>query len=102
RRHTRCLSDWSSDVCSSDLMSLPAARLRRRWSWPLPEWAHSNGQVNVTAEQYRPRDVLPLSDRSPPPAGARNRSLREYWHREIQIGRASCRERGGSEVGKGG
>src|SRR5205814_3144192 len=24
RRHTRCLSDWSSDVCSSDL--LPAAR----------------------------------------------------------------------------
>src|SRR5437899_4134848 len=25
RRHTRCLSDWSSDVCSSDL--LPRARL---------------------------------------------------------------------------
>src|SRR5205814_4750202 len=24
RRHTRCLSDWSSDVCSSDL--------RRHWS----------------------------------------------------------------------
>src|ERR1039458_1618877 len=22
RRHTRCLSDWSSDVCSSDLWSL--------------------------------------------------------------------------------
>src|ERR1035441_8467258 len=22
RRHTRCLSDWSSDVCSSDLMLL--------------------------------------------------------------------------------
>src|ERR1035441_4251471 len=21
RRHTRCLSDWSSDVCSSDLVS---------------------------------------------------------------------------------
>src|SRR5205814_7901418 len=21
RRHTRCLSDWSSDVCSSDLIS---------------------------------------------------------------------------------
>src|ERR1035441_4250907 len=25
RRHTRCLSDWSSDVCSSDLDSLHAA-----------------------------------------------------------------------------
>src|SRR5205814_6547005 len=25
RRHTRCLSDWSSDVCSSDLTSCAAA-----------------------------------------------------------------------------
>src|SRR5947199_10223314 len=24
RRHTRCLSDWSSDVCSSDLAGEPA------------------------------------------------------------------------------
>src|SRR5205814_4173110 len=23
RRHTRCLSDWSSDVCSSDLIHSP-------------------------------------------------------------------------------
>src|SRR5205814_5541620 len=27
RRHTRCLSDWSSDVCSSDLTSLYRASL---------------------------------------------------------------------------
>src|SRR5205814_3771793 len=26
RRHTRCLSDWSSDVCSSDLAMVVAAR----------------------------------------------------------------------------
>src|SRR6266496_4818397 len=26
RRHTRSLRDWSSDVCSSDLMSRPSAR----------------------------------------------------------------------------
>src|SRR5215212_10591153 len=25
RRHTRCLSDWSSDVCSSDLRAPPRA-----------------------------------------------------------------------------
>src|SRR5262245_62219466 len=25
RRHTRCLSDWSSDVCSSDLHRQPGA-----------------------------------------------------------------------------
>src|SRR5438045_4910746 len=48
RRHTRCLSDWSSDVCSSDLPperrrpgcrkrappSPPASRFRRRGSEP--------------------------------------------------------------------
>src|ERR1035441_10923594 len=27
RRHTRCLSDWSSDVCSSDLMQLETGRM---------------------------------------------------------------------------
>src|SRR5258705_1275956 len=26
RRHTRCLSDWSSDVCSSDLSELQSLR----------------------------------------------------------------------------
>src|SRR5205814_7542366 len=30
RRHTRCLSDWSSDVCSSDL------------KWRAMSWAHHN------------------------------------------------------------
>src|SRR5215831_19899571 len=28
RRHTRCLSDWSSDVCSSDLTPTDAAAAR--------------------------------------------------------------------------
>src|ERR1039458_6090859 len=26
RRHTRCLSDWSSDVCSSDLVETPVSQ----------------------------------------------------------------------------
>src|ERR1035438_10617682 len=31
RRHTRCLSDWSSDVCSSDLrMNSPKPSIRQR------------------------------------------------------------------------
>src|SRR5258705_1791339 len=39
RRHTRCLSDWSSDVCSSDLAIDPGSlgvygfRNRRDWSY---------------------------------------------------------------------
>src|SRR5438045_2292705 len=30
RRHTRCLSDWSSDVCSSDVPELVAPERRQR------------------------------------------------------------------------
>src|SRR5262245_45388650 len=30
RRHTRCLSDWSSDVCSSDLIALVEGAERRK------------------------------------------------------------------------
>src|SRR5262245_64754012 len=39
RRHTRCLSDWSSDVCSSDLPApRPGSPTRRSptCSWPTP------------------------------------------------------------------
>src|SRR5205814_2410215 len=35
RRHTRCLSDWSSDVCSSDL---PSAE--QSWLLQLAGWMH--------------------------------------------------------------
>src|ERR1019366_199673 len=40
RRHTRLVSDWSSDVCSSDLCGV-APPFRRR-KWPLID---GNGQV---------------------------------------------------------
>src|SRR5437899_12508227 len=33
RRHTRCLSDWSSDVCSSDLSE---SKGQPRWSTTAP------------------------------------------------------------------
>src|SRR5204863_2193534 len=67
RRHTRSLRDWSSDVCSSDLASPPAART------PAP-----SGPGSGTG-----------GGRSP--CGGRGcRSPR----RAPEIGRASCRERG--------
>src|SRR5262245_64257809 len=54
RRHTRCLSDWSSDVCSSDLgkwLAVPAVRstylidaktgiLARTVAAPREGWVH--------------------------------------------------------------
>src|ERR1035438_10585403 len=36
RRHTRCLSDWSSDVCSSDLVPFWLDRIKIRGTPPIP------------------------------------------------------------------
>src|SRR5205814_4884758 len=42
RRHTRCLSDWSSDVCSSDLEQLSAVPpARQKFVLPLRLWRTS-------------------------------------------------------------
>src|SRR5437899_7274555 len=35
RRHTRCLSDWSSDVCSSDLFQALVTRERQSLLHPI-------------------------------------------------------------------
>src|SRR5205814_7892945 len=68
RRHTRCLSDWSSDVCSSDL---------------------SSGRRRRAGEDRSARACL----RRASPRG----SARWHWiptaRTRRQIGRASCRER---------
>src|SRR5262245_66665899 len=69
RRHTRCLSDWSSDVCSSDLA---CRRRRARFA--------SRSRFRVARRGW---------DRSRLSA-ARQSDDRE---RGLQIGRASCRER---------
>src|SRR5262245_40013377 len=49
RRHTRCLSDWSSDVCSSDLVAaLRSALPSRLRSGPLVlKRARGNGGLGV-------------------------------------------------------
>src|SRR5947199_7501776 len=81
RRHTRCLSDWSSDVCSSDLalavkltMHVDRARSLAAAGGDASEIEYHNGQVDL---------LVPLikaygSDQS---------------FQVCEIGRASCRER---------
>src|SRR5947199_6182916 len=77
RRHTRCLSDWSSDVCSSDL---------------IPGWKPGLGQHDSKENRVR-FSVAPAEP-----------TLRGWEPRRRQgdcpsradpdeIGRASCRER---------
>src|SRR5438045_9606534 len=66
RRHTRCLSDWSSDVCSSDL----------------------NGVITATSDASKKVTYGEL-------VGGKKLSLalNPNAKRKDQIGRASCRER---------
>src|SRR5262245_64650653 len=80
RRHTRCLSDWSSDVCSSDLVDDPGvpAAVTRQEEDELSRLAGRVIQRNVLEAAVR--DVL-----------LRVRCCAQ--HQQQQIGRASCRER---------
>src|SRR5438045_6763676 len=65
RRHTRCLSDWSSDVCSSDLWTCRRSESRR---------ARRPQQLQLEAKPAF-FAVLPLfgEARSPPRVGQKTR-----------------------------
>src|SRR5207249_6987698 len=69
RRHTSSKRDWSSDVCSSDLVQ------------PSRGHVHGRGQPAATV-RLRRRQL-----------GAGQRRGRPFAERLRQIGRASCRER---------
>src|SRR5205814_7935736 len=80
RRHTRCLSDWSSDVCSSDLLSLlrlQAAEQRQ------PTFLGPAGGGTFQQVALFPEDCLE--------EGFLGRA--QDLHPTVEIGRASCRER---------
>src|SRR5699024_12379715 len=83
RRHTRSKRDWSSDVCSSDLIKL----ILRALEAPLRTIVSNAGEeasviVNQVAEKEGNYGY--------------NASTGEFG--DLEIGRASCRERGESAV----
>src|SRR2546429_4856772 len=57
RRHTRCSRDWSSDVCSSDLVHDDAFAVREHQSVGRPE---VNGEVGRKQTKHRPHVVTVL------------------------------------------
>src|SRR5262245_64581523 len=80
RRHTRCLSDWSSDVCSSDLVPQVERIDRLHVVMAVEQEARAGAVAPVAA--LRHHDRMPLG--------------RPYAGLEAdagEIGRASCRER---------
>src|SRR5205814_6589214 len=94
--HTRCLSDWSSDVCSSDLLAqfrvwlktqyAELAALNTEWETQFSSWDEVKP---FTTDQIKNRmstgDALPRGK----PDWQALQALKFS-----QIGRASCRERG--------
>src|SRR5439155_5216103 len=87
RRHTRWPRDWSSDVCSSDLR-------RPR--------GHARDQLLRTIEQSCPRRwhariaqrEIPIPAGPCPSKQQENCGAPEPGAAPLEIGRASCRERG--------
>src|SRR5438045_9677170 len=80
RRHTRCLSDWSSDVCSSDLDAPPTATTS--FTTPPPR--------RVSRGHHQRRDARREERRA---LRVREAGLANEREEVGQIGRASCRER---------
>src|SRR5262245_65616247 len=89
RRHTRCLSDWSSDVCSSDLRN----DLAQFEKYAAIDPARSNRWQVIDGETVV-GFVEDLRARSYKDATVARKIAAE-------IGRASCRERGESGEGAG-
>src|SRR5205814_4489222 len=86
RRHTRCLSDWSSDVCSSDL----GWRASRRNSGTSVGKGFAGGMKRWNFGGLRATHGASVS----------HRSIGSTGGRQDQIGRASCRDREASARSK--
>src|SRR5205814_6947684 len=93
RRHTRCLSDWSSDVCLP--IYARAARRLEEGGAHLPKQLEVSLGLAITLHVLRSAlDVEAHPRRHALPA------LRRLLEHACEIGRASCRERAALAVGR--
>src|SRR5205814_7089336 len=98
RRHTRCLSDWSSDVCSSDLLlnqcqSQVVATLGEVGPKLQRLLKINHCFVHLPYLEQRIAKVVPGLD-------IVRLKFQAFLEVRDQIGRASCRERGSSWEGE--
>src|SRR5205085_5087889 len=92
RRHTRFDCDWSSDVCSSDLVYGPG--LRKQLFWDAARKA-THGEFDFFGSGEELRDWVYVEDlaRLLADLGAAPREFPRLSNVGTEIGRASCRER---------
>src|SRR5207245_8158129 len=99
--HTRCYRDWSSDVCSSDLVASTAMPLENEYSSGIA--VDATGNIALTGNVLNDIDFGCgglLSN------GSRDIFFAKFssggsclWSKRVEIGRASCRESGGRSMG---
>src|SRR3546814_4092916 len=82
------ISDWSSDVCSSDLLLADSSVTEVMLNGRGDVWAERGGRLERLALDLDEREVEVLVERVVAPLG-----LRVDRTSPIEIGRASCRER---------
>src|SRR5256885_2878499 len=80
RRHTRLQGDWSSDVCSSDLIDRDAARL-------------AEVQARFPDVQVSEEPARAFSDPAVDAVVVATPTSTHFTLAQQEIGRASCRER---------
>src|SRR5258706_7184289 len=91
RRHTRLVSDWSSDVCSSDLApELVVAVLEQRLE---SGEALALEQRRVGLQKSFEHQLVLEQAAAAAPAQTVHLDVSHVWEIRGQIGRASCRER---------
>src|SRR5438093_6926716 len=71
RRHTRLVSDWSSDVCSSDLDRLKSMKPRVAFQVPNSLTGEGNISVDITFES--------MDDFSPAAVRSEERRVGKEW-----------------------
>src|SRR5205814_4938546 len=93
RRHTSCLSDWSSDVCSSDLVYFNMDRSTATRPYTPPEAVLDIFRRELDGA-YAESGLYVLT-MHPHHSGHHSRIwILDEIIRHAKIGRASCRERG--------
>src|SRR5262249_59845186 len=95
RRHTRLVSDWSSDVCSSDL---GAIRFAGEAIGGLPAWRRARRGIGYVPQEREIFRSLSAEENLTVAA----RPGRWTLERVYEIGRAACRGRGEMCGGAGG
>src|SRR5205814_7623062 len=94
----RCLSDWSSDVCSSDLIAVVCTLMPARHAHAQAPGGGSNAGAGSGSASPEDEQLYPCKKRTGQVAVTfkPETELKDLiaWAMSFKIGRASCRERG--------